>query len=166
MTEITCADPEPYLSIMRASEAGDPQAIARASLEGLSTHWDWWITLDEGGPQRALEEIRRWVEDNPHRWHVAIQEGKPVGAAGYAPHPRRTREIAWLAGVAVTPSYRLKGIGRALLCRLLSSARDEGFKEAVVYTYSPLLGLAPGATLYVKSRGLIQAEYIHFEKVI
>lgn len=159
-----CPDPNPDLTLMKASEAGDPEPIAKVFLQGLSTHWDWWITLDKGGPQRALEDIKRWVEDNPHRWYVALHGGTPVGAAEYGPHSRKAREIAWLAGVAVTPTYRLRGIGRALLCLLLHSARGEGFREAVVYTYSPPLGLAAGATLYVKSGGLVQAEYIHLEK--
>jgi len=54
-------------------------------------------------------------------------------------------------------------VGRALLCSVLNSAKSEGFEEAIVYTYSPIIGLAPGATLYLKSGGLIQAEYVHFE---
>ncbi|MEB3774635.1 MAG: GNAT family N-acetyltransferase [Desulfurococcales archaeon] len=150
------------LSIVRAVELGQADRIAEAYLEGLATHWKWWIEADKGGYNHALAEVTGWIQRDPSRWLAALVHGKVVGVAGYARH-NRLPGTAWLAGVAVKPGYRLQEIGSTLLCTLLDIARDEGFREAIVYTYSPIVGLAPGATLYIKRGGLIQAEYIHFE---
>ena len=158
-----CAEkPGSGFLIIRVSELGQLESVAKAYLDGLSTHWRWWIEADEGGYGSALSKVTGWLEDNPSRWFAAVIGDRVIGAAGYAPHPRLDG-VAWLAGVAVRPEYRLLKIGWALLCSVLSSAGSEGFEEAVVYTYSPVIGLAPGATLYLKSGGLIQAEYVHFE---
>ncbi len=151
------------VSVIRVEDVEQAESVARAYLDGLRTHWSWCIEADEGGYEAALAEVVRWIRGNPSRWFAALAGGQVAGAAGYAPHPRRA-ETAWLASVAVRPEYRLRGVGRALLCAVLNAARCEGFTEAVVYTYSPMAGLAPGATLYLKSGGLIQAEYIHFER--
>ena len=150
------------VSVIRVSELGQPEYVARAYLEGIRTHWDWWIRSEKGGYEPALADVTRWLEENPSRWFAATIQDRIVGASGYNPH-RRLAGAVWLAGVAVRPEYRLSGIGWALLCAVLDSASGEGFREAVVYTYSPMTGLAPGATLYLKSGGLIQAEYVHFE---
>ena len=162
-TPAMCSEGAPRgVAIVRVSDHGSVGEVARSYLEGLSTHWRWWIDSDKGGYEAALREVRGWIEEHPQRWYAAILGDNVVGTSGYKPHPR-LESMAWLAGVAVKPEYRLRGVGRALLCRVLDSVRGEGFKEAVVYTYSPIIGLAPGATLYLKADGLIQAEYIHFE---
>ncbi|MCE4603101.1 MAG: GNAT family N-acetyltransferase [Desulfurococcales archaeon] len=151
--------------IVKVSDYGDLEEVAKAYLEGLSTHWRWWIDSDMGGYEDALREVRGWIEGDPYRWYTALVVDTVVGAAGYMPHPRLAH-IAWLAGVAMKPGYRLQGIGRALLCSVLDSVRGENFREAVVYTFSPIIGLAPGATLYLKTGASIQAEYIHFESTL
>ncbi|MCE4610449.1 MAG: GNAT family N-acetyltransferase [Desulfurococcales archaeon] len=162
-TTDTCSEGAPEgVAIVRVSDYGSVGEVARSYLESLSTHWRWWIDSDMGGYEGALREVKEWIESGPERWYAALLGDTVVGASGYKPHPR-LRGVAWLAGVAVKPEHRLRGVGRALLCRVLDSAMSEGFREAVVYTYSPIIGLAPGATLYIKTGGSIQAEYIHFE---
>lgn len=120
-------------SVVRVSELRRVEDVAKAYLDGLSTHWRWWIEADEGGYESALSKVVGWLKDNLSRWFAAVIGGQVVGAAGYAPHPRLS-EVAWLAGVAVRPEYRLRKVGRALLCSVLNSAKSEGFEEAVVYT--------------------------------
>ena len=52
----------------------------------------------------------------------------------------------------------------AIMQAALSWARDLGQKEMVIYTFSPLDRYAPGAALYLKSKGIIESEYLQFEK--
>ncbi len=133
--------------------------VAEAYLEGLETHWDWWIREEAGGREEALRAFKEWMRRS--RWFVALYKGKVVGAAGFTPHPD-IEGVARFSGVAVRPAFRMKGIGRAIMGRILREARRAGFRRLVVYTVSPITGLAPGATLYLKTGGCVKAEYIHF----
>ncbi len=97
------------VSIVRVSDYGYIEDVAKAYLDGLSTHWRWWIDADKGGYEAALREVKEWIESGSERRHAALAGNSDVvGAAGYAPHPRLAN-TAWLAGVAVKPGHRLGG---------------------------------------------------------
>ncbi len=134
---------------------------ARAFVEGLATHWDWWIRNDIGGFDKAIELTKHWVTSGGSRWFVALKGNEVVGATGYRVW-RGTR--AWFAGVAVKPSHRLKGVGRLLLYTALRDAAEKGYSTLTVYTVASISSLAPGALLYLKAGGFIRAEYVHYEK--
>lgn len=66
-------------------------------------------------------------------------------------------------GALVLPDYRRKGIGSALMQEMLNHAKSLSQHRMTVYTFSYLDRLAPGASLYLKSGGSIEAEYLQLQ---
>lgn len=67
----------------------------------------------------------QWLTDRKSRLIVAIAAGVPVGIA----HSHfQTREVAWLEGLRVHPSYRGQGIAGKLNVALTKYARQKGAK--------------------------------------
>ena len=98
----------------------------RARVEGLLTE----LALPVDG-------VSEWLD----RFWIAEHEGDVVGVAGlemYGP-------AALLRSVAVAPSWRSSGLGRALVERALDTARREGVRDIYLLTttaehYFPRLG--------------------------
>lgn len=91
--------------------------------------------------------------DKGQPWQVVRRDHRGQGGRSCGVHAAPPDSRVRLAGrVAVRREYRLRGIGGALLHAVLEAARREGLSHAVVYTYSLIVGLAPGATLYLKAR--------------
>ena len=67
---------------------------------------------------------------------VAIQDNKPVGIASLVKHDILTRpELSpWLAGVFVPREHRRRGIGAALVERVVAEARSLGVPRLYLYT--------------------------------
>lgn len=89
-------------------------------------------------------------------------DNKIVGVTGIVPFPEK--EEAHFLGVMVLPNFRMKGIGSRLLRAALNETRQRGYQRLVVHTMAYLDMLAPGAVLYLKSGGKIEAEYLHLLK--
>jgi GNAT superfamily N-acetyltransferase len=66
--------------------------------------------------------------------------------------------------VEVLREFRGRRVGTALMGAALRRARELGFRRLVVHTIAYLDALAPGAVLYLKSGGRIEAEYLHLVK--
>ena len=88
--------------------------------------------------------------DAPLRMYAAMVEGEPAGWVS-------SIEVAgatWCAGLYVMPDYRRRGIGRALMCRMLRDDRSYGSKMAVLAASHtgallyPLVGYRQIGTLY------------------
>jgi len=79
------------------------------------------------------------VDDAPIREYVASIDGQLVGRVGSI----RTVAGQWCSNMYVLPQFRRRGIGRALLCRMLRDDRAAGAKVAV------LTASHTGAKLYV-----------------
>ncbi len=84
----------------------------------------------------AEEFLKR---DAPLRQYVAIQGGELIG---WVRSIDAGEGITWVADVYVKPKYRRRGIGRALMTRMLRDDRALGVKRSV------LLASSAGAMLY------------------
>ena len=63
--------------------------------------------------------------DAPLRMYAALVEGDPVGWVSSV----EVAGATWCAGLYVNPEYRRRGIGRALMCRMLRDDRRFGSKR-------------------------------------
>lgn len=84
---------------------------------------DWRSTVEEAKAWQALER----PEDQILRL-LAFDEGRPVGS-GHVSHWQHGVEGRFNIGVAVIPTCRRRGIGRALYERLLAYAVEQGARE-------------------------------------
>jgi len=69
-----------------------------------------------GAPESHVADIRRYLALQPDGWLVAVAQGRPVGMVGavdYGP-------FAWVGLMAVHAEAQQRGIGSALLQRLLT----------------------------------------------
>jgi N-acetylglutamate synthase-like GNAT family acetyltransferase len=137
----------------------DVDEAAHVFVEALQPYWDWWIE-QKGGNQKILNEFAESMRQSP--WLAAKVENKIGGLTGVDPHPERGE--ASFFGVLVLPSYRMGGIGSVLMNAALNKTRELGYDRLVVHTLAYLDALAPGAVLYIKSGGKIEAEYLHLVK--
>src|SRR5581483_5189515 len=88
------------------------------------------------GRRQALTE--HLTADAPQRLYAVVADGRPVGwlksiTAG---------DCTWVANVFVHPKFRRRGIGKAMLCKMLRDDRAHGSKR------SYLLASHAGALLY------------------
>jgi GNAT superfamily N-acetyltransferase len=97
-------------------------------------------------------------------WIIARIDKEPVGLVGIIPDYYEPG-VAWFRGAFVLPEHRGKGFGSALMSMISKFARSLGQRKMVVYTFSYLDSLAPGALLYLKSGGKIEAEYLQLARM-
>jgi len=135
----------------------------RTYCEGLTPYWDWW-TEESGGHEAVLRVGEQLIRRDLSNWIVAKVGGKIAGISGVISNPA-TKE-ARFCGVIVLPEFRHRRLGSALLRKAIEKAKRQGQERLVVFTFASLDSLAPGAILYLKSGGKIEAEYLHLEKPI
>jgi GNAT superfamily N-acetyltransferase len=130
-------------------------------VRALSPYWDW-RTEEEGGTVAVGESFK---EDRSRgaRWILASLDKQPVGLVGIIPDFYEPG-VAWFRGAFVLPEHRGKRIGSALMSEISKFAKTLGQGKMVVYTFSYLDSLAPGALLYLKTGGKIDSEYIQLTK--
>jgi len=132
---------------------------SEAFVEGLLPYWDWYI--EEGGGKRSVK--KRVAEGMKEYVHLAAKvDGRISGVVGVFPRPGS--DDAAFSGVIVLPEFRQKGIGSVLMNAALDRARQLGCRRLHVHTLAYLDSLAPGAVLYLKSGGRIEAEYLQLVK--
>jgi len=128
---------------------------SKVFVEGLLPYWDWYI--EEGGGRGSVK--KRVAEGMKEYRHLAAKvDGKIAGVVGVFPHPES--DEAAFSGVIVLPEFRKRGIGSVLMNAALDRARQLGCRRLHVHTLAYLDSLAPGAVLYLKSGGRIEAEYL------
>lgn len=146
------------ISVAEVSK-NDVEEASHVLVQGLRPYWDWWLE-EEGGNEAVLERATKWMKQCTCL--IARSNNKAVGVTGFVPHPEASE--ARFLGVMVLPNFRKKGIGSALMYAVLKKAKQLGYKRLVVHTMAYLDALAPGAVLYLKSGGKIEAEYLHLLK--
>ena len=150
-------------SQLETEEVSDETIESARSLyvRASSPYWDW-RTEEEGGIVAVAESF---MEDRSRgaRWILASLGREPVGLAGIIPDFYEP-SVAWFRGAFVLPEQRGKGIGSALVSEISRFAKNMGQRKMVVYTFSYLDSLAPGALLYLRSGGKIEAEYLQLTK--
>ena len=129
----------------------------------LSPYWDW-RTEEEGGTLAVAQSYFKEDRSRGARWILARSSREPVGLVGIIPDYYEPG-VAWFRGAFVLPEHRGKRIGSALMSEISAFAKTLGQRRMVVYTFSYLDSLAPGAQLYLKTGGKIEAEYLQLARV-
>ena len=129
----------------------------------LSPYWDW-RTEEEGGTLAVAQSYFKEDRSRGARWILARSSREPVGLVGIIPDYYEPG-VAWFRGAFVLPEHRGKRIGSALMSEISTFAKTLGQRKMVVYTFSYLDSLAPGAQLYLKTGGKIEAEYLQLARV-
>ncbi len=95
-------------------------------------------TPEQAERLRAAEGPRVPVEafqsDGPLRQYTALADGNPVGwvASVVVPGSGPDAAATWCSDMFVAPAHRRRGIGRALLARMLRDDRDHGARRSVL----------------------------------
>jgi ribosomal protein S18 acetylase RimI-like enzyme len=76
-----------------------------------------------------------FLADDRHYICVAIEDGLVIGFASAVRyvHPDKPSEM-WINEVGVSPRFQRRGIGKAMISRLLTEAQTNGCREAWVLT--------------------------------
>jgi len=151
------SSPKTTVAEVREDEVDE---ASRVFIEGCQPYWDWWID-EEGGNRAVRKNAAEWIRQSAYL--AAKVDNKIVGIAGVIPHHPGRGEASF-SGVLVLPEFRMKGIGSALMSAALNKTAQMGYKRLVVHTLAYLDAFAPGAVLYLKSGGRIEAEYLHLVK--
>ncbi len=154
LSRITC-EKNSLLEVEEVSMDNSREA-AQFFVRALNPYWDWH-TKEHGGPDAVADSFIEGVKRG-ERWFLCSSKGKTVGLTGMIVDYYRPREGRF-RGAYVGPEDRGKGIGLAVMKSALNLARVLGQDRMMVYTFSYLDCLAPGALLYVRSGGRIEAEY-------
>ncbi len=156
--------PDTEDSQLEIEEVSDEAMDSAGSLfvRASSPYWDW-RTEEEGGIVAVAESFK---EDRSRgaKWILARSDKEPVGLVGIIPDYYEPG-VAWFRGAFVLPEHRGKRIGSALMSKISKFAKNISQRKMVVYTFSYLDSLAPGALLYLKSGGKIEAEYLQLARM-
>ena len=128
----------------------------------LSPYWDW-RTEEEGGMATVAESFKE-ERSRGARWILAQSNKEHVGLVGIIPDYYEPG-VAWFRGAFVLPEHRGRRVGSVLMSEVANFAKRLGQREMIVYTFSYLDSLAPGALLYLKSGGEIEAEYLQLGRM-
>ncbi len=88
------------------------------------------VAQHETFPRDSLEQAEIAMADAGARLYLATIDGQPAGAAGI----RLSGEVAQLTGAGTLPSFRRRGVQKALTHTRLRDARAAGCAYAVVTT--------------------------------
>ena len=127
----------------------------------LSPYWDW-RTEEEGGIAAVAESFKQ-DRSRGAKWILARSNKEHVGLVGIIPDYYEPG-VAWFRGAFVLPEHRGKKVGSALMSEIARFAKHLRQREMIAYTFSYLDSLAPGALLYLKSGGKIEAEYLQLSR--
>jgi GNAT superfamily N-acetyltransferase len=135
---------------------------AEVWIQGLRPYWNYWIE-ENGGAEELKTWVRQSVINKTLTWLGAFIDRKLVGLAlvradSYGPGEARFN------GAYALPEFRGRGIGSELMNSVIREAQRLEQKSMRVYTLAFLDHLAPGAVLYLKSGGKIEAEFLQLEK--
>ncbi len=146
---------------MRRVTTETARHAAELFVRTLAPYWDW-RTTEQGGPEAVAQSFIEKMK-NGEQWMSGYLENRAVGLAGIIPDFYGIGQ-ARFRGAFVVPEQRGRGIGLALMREISKLARQMGQRSMVVYTFSYLDCLAPGALLYLKSGGRIEAEYVQLQR--
>ena len=149
---------------LETRELGDDmvETAAASYVTASRPYWNWRIE-EQGGHEAAARSFKEGVSRG-EKWITGWRNGRIVGLAGLLPDYYATGE-ARFRGVFVLPESRGLGIGSSLMSEAINFAKKLGQRRMTVYTFSYLDCLAPGALLYLKSGGKIEAEHLQLQLI-
>ncbi len=155
--------PDTVDSRLETEEVSDETIDSASNLfsRASSPYWDW-RTEEEGGIAAVAESFKEDMSRGA-RWILARSNKEHVGLVGIIPD-YYDPGVAWFRGAFVLPEHRGKRVGSGLMSEIARFAKHLGQRKMVVYTFSYLDSLAPGAMLYLKSGGKIEAEYLQLAR--
>jgi phosphinothricin acetyltransferase len=119
---------------VRPATAEDAAAICRIYNQGIA---DRIATLET--ELRTPEERRRWLLERGPRHPVIVAEAPEAGVVGWGSlnvfNPRDAYRYVADFSVYVERAWRGKGVGSALLERLIELAREHGFHKMVLSAF-------------------------------
>ena len=160
--DLSTAHVKPSKIETRALGKESADEAADAWVEGLRPYWNYWIE-ESGGPDEIKAWTRQSVSTKSQTWIGAFDKEKIVGLAMIRPDSYGPGE-ARFNGAYALPEYRGRGIGSDLMSAIIREAQRLSQQTMRVYTLAYLDHLAPGAVLYLKSGGRIEAEFLQLEK--
>ena len=104
------------------------------------------------GWNQTMEDWERFLSAEPDGCFLAEWNGASAGTATTTVYGR---DLAWIGMVLVHPEFRRRGIGGAMLCRMLRDDRSGGAKAGVLLSSHagaklyPIVGYEQIATLYL-----------------
>ena len=105
----------------------DQPAARNVILLGLGEHFD----QIEPGLNPDLDDIEASYLRAGHAFFVADMAGLVVGTGALV---RESADIGRIVRVSVAPNQRRRGVGRAMISRLLRQARESGIRTLLVET--------------------------------
>lgn len=160
--DLSDIQPRPAKIETRELEKDSADEAADVWVEGLRPYWDYWIE-ESGGAEELKAWTRQSVGNKTQKWLGAFIDKKLVGLAMIRPDSYGPGD-ARFNGAYALPKLRGKGIGSELMNATIREAQSLNQKTMRVYTLAFLDHLAPGAILYLKSGGKIEAEFLQLEK--
>ena len=160
--DISRIQPRPAKFETRELEKDSADDAADVWVSGLRPYWDYWIE-ESGGAEELKAWTRQSVINKGQRWLGTFIDRKLVGLAMIRPDSYGHGD-ARFNGAYALPEFRGKGIGSELMNAIIREAQLLKQKTMRVYTLAFLDHLAPGAVLYLKSGGKIEAEFLQLEK--
>jgi len=141
----------------------DANEMSKVYLDSLHPYWDW--RTDEEGGEEAVTITFLDGRKKGERWLYGHNGTRTVALFGLTPNYYSPGEGRF-RGAFVVPDHRGKGYGAMMMNAGIAWARKLGQRKMTVYTFSYLDSLTPGALLYVKSGGKIEAEYLQLQRAL
>jgi ribosomal protein S18 acetylase RimI-like enzyme len=106
--------------------------------------------------------VRRFLQNEANHLVIAYVNGHAAGfvSGTELTHPDQSQPELFLNELAVDPSHRGRGIGRALVSRLWEIAQSHGCRGMWVLTDE---SNAPAKKVYADTGGVRQAEQLMFQ---
>src|SRR3990170_5988609 len=104
---------------IRVLEPGDADVLGTIGSDVFDNALDWRVTNE-------------FLRDARHNLVVAIDDGAVVGFASavHYVHPDKPSPELWINEVGIASTHRRRGLGKAILQKLLDHARTLGCVEA------------------------------------
>lgn len=133
-------------------------------MKSIENIWDW-RTAEQRGPENVRHNFKEGLKGSTQKWKLVFDKDDVIGLTGLMPNDGGIGN-ARFRGAYVLPEHRGSGYGMAIMEAVFDWAWKLAQDEMVIYTFSPLNQLAPGASLYLKSGGKVDSEYLQLEKMV
>jgi predicted N-acetyltransferase YhbS len=120
---------------LRISYLADVPDLARELIPGLLDHWRFVLPDDTAASRVARFRAHENRDSLPIAW-IAHSEEEVLGTAALRATdlPGRENLGPWLGGVYVSPTYRGRGIAKALCQTVEAKALEMGFPRLYLFT--------------------------------